>query len=230
MSEEFSVDIDPLATILPLDWKENTILLQNVVATATFNRSVDLDEFAWRFKGEFTPSVFAATQIKLKHPPVTGLVFSTGKLVITGAFSESSAFVHIHTFYNMLMQVHPDIVIKSAQIQNLVANTQLRKFIRIDALAKAYPISTHYAPSLFPGLRFKLHDPKSKALIFVKGRIVLTGCSNRADVIRAYQQIMAIVEPFCSDEEVKHEHIATAIEANKKQRIREQDEDEEDVF
>ena len=157
------VDLQLADAILPSDWVENTIFMQNVVATASFNKEIDLPSVAWKYRSDYSPSTFAAAQIKLKVPQVTALVFSTGRLVVTGAPNEAVSTNAVHVFYNMIRAIHPDIMITATKIQNIVASTQLSSYIHLENMLAAYPVSSHYAPSLFPGLRFKLYEPKCKA-------------------------------------------------------------------
>jgi len=215
-------------SILPEGYEENTITLQNVVSTANFQMPLDLRAIAWRYKSDYSPSVFAAAQIKIKRPKLTALIFETGRMVLTGSSSENVAMNAVQVFYNMLKEIHPDLLITSVQIQNIVASAQLSKYIDLEKILKAYPVSSHYSPELFPGLRFKMYVPKCKILLFVKGRIVITGCNNRESIINAYRQIISVIEPYLSTTPIEHAVIASNRAAAKKQRLEE--EFEADVF
>jgi transcription initiation factor TFIID TATA-box-binding protein len=226
--DDLEGDLQLAESIIDDSYVENTVRLQNIVATASFNMSIDLPSIAWMYKSDYSPSSFAAAQIKLKVPEITALIFSTGKLVVTGAHNENVSRTCVQIFYHMIKAVHPEIEITETGIRNIVASCQLSSYIDLEKLFAAYPISSHYAPSLFPGLRFKLHEPRCKVLLFVKGRIVITGCNNREDVARAYQQIKAIIDPYLSTTPITHDGIAQQREANKKRRLVE--DEEEDAF
>ena len=51
----------------------------------------------------------------------------------------------------------------------------------------------HYEPELFPGLIFKMEQPKVVLLIFTSGKIVLAGAKSRKDVYLAYQRIYPVL-------------------------------------
>ena len=53
---------------------------------------------------------------------------------------------------------------------------------------------------MFPGLIFHMLDPKIVLLIFVSGKIVLTGAKKREDIYRAYQKIIPILSQFKKSE------------------------------
>jgi len=51
------------------------------------------------------------------------------------------------------------------------------------------PNFSRYEPELFPGLIFRMMEPKVVLLIFASGKIVLTGAKNRKDIYNAYKRI-----------------------------------------
>jgi len=219
-------DLQLLETIIPENYKDNELYIQNVVSTSHFNRAIDLHEIAWRYKANYNPSKFAAVQLKIKNPKVTGLIFDTGRLVLTGAVSELISMVAVQIFYGLIREIHPDILLTKLKITNIVASAQLREYIDLERILEKYPVSSHYNPSLFPGLRFTISNPKCKVLLFVKGRLLITGCSTREDLSLAYRKIIAVVSSFLSTAPIKHAVITSNRAANKKRRI----EEEEDVF
>ena len=63
--------------------------MQNVVGTVNLGCKLDLKEITWKGKAtEYNPNRFAAVIMRLRNPKTTGLIFSSGKMVITGARSE----------------------------------------------------------------------------------------------------------------------------------------------
>ena len=68
--------------------------------------------------------------------------------------------------------------------------------IRLEGLANEYLKNCSYEPEMFPGLIFHMIKPKIVLLIFVSGKIVLTGAKNREDIYKAYQEILPILSKF----------------------------------
>jgi len=64
--------------------------LQNLVATANLNCTrLDLRKIAMGCRNaEYNPSRFPAVVMRIREPKTTALIFSKGKMVITGAKSE----------------------------------------------------------------------------------------------------------------------------------------------
>src|SRR4030043_1680206 len=68
------------------------INIQNVVAAATLNQKVDLNAVVKSFPGvEYRPEKFPGLVFRLKKPKTAILIFSTGKMVCTGAKSENES-------------------------------------------------------------------------------------------------------------------------------------------
>ena len=61
------------------------------------------------------------------------------------------------------------------KIQNIVGSCDIKFPIRLEGLAYAHGHYSSYEPELFPGLIYRMVKPKIVLLIFVSGKIVLTG-------------------------------------------------------
>ena len=52
---------------------------------------------------------------------------------------------------------------------------------------------SRYEPELFPGLIFRMGQPKLVLLIFASGKIVFTGAKTRAQIHDAFKNILPIL-------------------------------------
>ncbi len=70
--------------------------------------------------------------------------------------------------------------------------------IKLEALQEEHKkfARCHYEPELFPGLIYKMENPKVVLLIFTSGKIVLAGAKTRKDVYTAYQKIYPVLFSF----------------------------------
>ena len=69
-----------------------TINIENVVASATLNQKVDLNAVVKGYPGvEYRPEQFPGLVFRLKRPKTATLIFSSGKMVCTGAKSEKES-------------------------------------------------------------------------------------------------------------------------------------------
>jgi transcription initiation factor TFIID TATA-box-binding protein len=196
------------------------ITISNVVVTCCFNCNINLEELAWKYHGEYSPSSFAAVQLRLPVPQTTSLFFSTGKLVVTGARSESAALTAVQILYHLLRALHPEARVTDVSVQNIVSSSAFPGAVNIDAMSKKLLVSSLYTPDLFPGLRLKLNDPKMKVLLFLKGRVVLTGGRTRSDIERAWRIVRRRVAPYIQADSAALTHAAVTANRQAKRKAR----------
>ncbi|HDI02324.1 MAG TPA: TATA-box-binding protein [Ignisphaera sp.] len=74
-------------------------------------------------------------------------------------------------------------------MENIVATVSLDQTLDLDYIDKTLP-NVEYNPDQFPGLIFRLDNPKVTALIFKSGKMVVTGAKSTAELIRAVKKII----------------------------------------
>ena len=174
---------------------EAYISIENVVASATLNQKIDLNSIVRIFPGvEYRPEQFPGLVYRLKKPKTATLIFSSGKMVCTGAKSERLARKAIMKVVDELKRNGIVILGKpEIQVQNIVASAGLGG--RIDLEKTIYSLKrTMYEPEQFPGLIYRMDDPKVVILIFASGKLVCTGAKKEAEVPRAIAKLQATLE------------------------------------
>jgi len=167
-----------------------TITIENVVASATVEHSVDLDAITRMFlTAEYRPEQFPGLVFRLKKPKTATLIFSSGKMVCTGAKSGSQAIKAVDKVIKELKSRGIIIVGKpKIQIQNIVASANLDG--RIDLEKATYKLSkTMYEPEQFPGLIHRMDNPKVVILLFASGKLVCTGAKKEEEVYEAVNKL-----------------------------------------
>ena len=168
------------------------IQIQNVVASVVTNESFDLNMISGNLVGsEYSPEKFPGLIYKLKDPKTAILVFTSGKLVVTGAKTVEKLYEAVDKFRGKLedigVKVKGDPKIK---IQNIVATSDLHQQINLSVVATTLGLeSVEYDPEQFPGLVYRVRDPKAVALIFKTGKVVCTGTKNVSEVESALGKI-----------------------------------------
>jgi transcription initiation factor TFIID TATA-box-binding protein len=80
---------------------------------------------------------------------------------------------------------NPEVV-----VQNIVATTDLKKVLNLNTIAISLGLeNVEYEPEQFPGLVYRIDDPKIVALLFGSGKIVCTGAKKKEDLTLAVQKI-----------------------------------------
>jgi len=167
-----------------------TIRIENVVASATLNQRVDLNAVVKGYPGvEYRPEQFPGLVFRLKRPKTATLIFNSGKMVCTGAKSEKEARRAVMKVVKELKKSGIIIVSKpELKIQNIVASASLGGMIDLEKSAYALG-KTMYEPEQFPGLIYRMQDPKVVILLFASGKLVCTGAKHEEDVYIAVQKL-----------------------------------------
>jgi transcription initiation factor TFIID TATA-box-binding protein len=171
------------------------INIENVVASATLKQNIDLNAIVRIFPGvEYRPEQFPGLVYRLKKPKTATLVFNSGKMVCTGAKSERQARKAVMKVIDDLKRNGIVIVGKpDIQIQNIVASAGLGGYIDLEK--STYSLKrTMYEPEQFPGLIYRMNDPKVVILLFASGKLVCTGAKKEGDVEIAVKKLKETLE------------------------------------
>ena len=169
---------------------EASIRIENVVASATLNQRVDLNAVVKGYPGvEYRPEQFPGLVFRLKRPKTATLIFNSGKMVCTGAKSEKEAKRAVMKVIRELKKSGIIIIGKpELKIQNIVASANL--YGLIDLERSAYSLGrTMYEPEQFPGLIYRMDEPKVVILLFASGKLVCTGAKKEEDVYEAVSKL-----------------------------------------
>jgi transcription initiation factor TFIID TATA-box-binding protein len=166
------------------------VKIENVVASATLNQRIDLKAVVKSYPGvEYRPEQFPGLVFRLKRPKTATLIFNSGKMVCTGAKSEKEARGAVMKVIRELKKSGIVIISKpELKIQNIVASANLGGMIDLEKSAFTLG-KTMYEPEQFPGLIFRMDDPKVVILLFASGKLVCTGAKKEEDVYKAVDRL-----------------------------------------
>ena len=169
---------------------KDSIRIQNVVACATLDQKIDLNAVVKGNSGvKYDPKTFPGLVYKLKRPKTSILIFRTGKMVCTGAKSSKEVKRAIKKVVRELKS--SGIIIPGKpeiKVVNMVASANLGGLIDLEG--SAYSLGrTMYEPEQFPGLIYRVDNPKVVFLIFSSGKIVCTGATKEEDVYSAVAKL-----------------------------------------
>lgn len=172
-----------------------TLSIQNVVASATLNQKVDLNAVVKGYPGvEYRPEQFPGLVFRLKRPKTATLIFSSGKMVCTGAKSEKESKRAVMKVVKELKKGGIIIISKpEMKIQNIVASGVLGGLIDLEKAAYTLEHAM-YEPEQFPGLIYRMAEPKVVILLFASGKLVCTGAKKEQDVYVAVEKLHTILE------------------------------------
>jgi len=175
--------------------REPQVKIQNIVATGALSQNLDLYSILKvSARAEYNPQKFPGLVYRLKRPKTSSLLFSSGKMVCTGAKSERSARAAISRIANEL-RTHGIVIIRNPEvkIENIVATADLNGTLDLEVVAERLT-KTIYEPEQFPGLIYRMDEPKTVILIFTSGKLVITGAKTEVGVRLAAKKLQETLE------------------------------------
>ncbi len=169
-----------------LDYK-----IENVVATVVveITEKIDLNQIARKHADvEYNPERFPGLVMRILKPKATILIFSTGKMVVTGMRKASEADRVVEKVLKNIRKAGIKVSNPEITIQNIVASGDLHTNIDLN-MAAIVMEHAMYEPEVFPGLIYRMQDPKTVFLIFSTGRIVCTGAKKKEIVQEAVKKL-----------------------------------------
>ncbi|CAJ0960289.1 unnamed protein product, partial [Mesorhabditis belari] len=171
--------------------------LQNIVSTVNLGVPLDLKKIALHARNaEYNPKRFAAVIMRIREPRTTALIFSSGKMVCTGAKSEEASRLAARKYARIVQKLGFEAKFTEFKVQNMVGSCDVRFPIQLEGLCITHAQFSTYEPELFPGLIYRMVKPRVVLLIFVSGKVVITGAKFKKDIDDAFSQIYPILKGF----------------------------------
>jgi len=159
------------------------IKVVNIVVSAALGQDIPLEKMAATLSNtEYNPEQFPGLVIRIKEPKTSALIFSSGKIVCTGARTMHDVRESIKKIIKSLEKIKVKIKeIPEVKIQNIVASGSVGMDLNLNMLAMRLD-NTEYEPEQFPGLVYKLPEQRATFLLFSNGKVVCTGTKSEEEV------------------------------------------------
>ena len=140
---------------------------------------------------EYEPEQFPGLVYRLGNPKTATLLFRSGAANCTGAKNIEDVRTTIKIIAEKLEKIgvtvykNPEIV-----IQNIVATSDLGGELNLSEVAVSLGLeNVEYEPEQFPGLVYRIKEPKVALLLFGSGKIVCAGARTIEDVSLAVDKV-----------------------------------------
>ncbi|MDD1728418.1 MAG: TATA-box-binding protein [Methanospirillum sp.] len=179
--------------------EDESLQIVNIVASGTLADSIDLGILPDTLPGcTFNAKRFPGAIFRMQDPKCVALIFSTGKIVLTGFHSLEDVPVGLERFVNMSKKAgiscYPG---PKVDITNIVCSYSLGYQCNLNRIVTTLQYEhVEYEPEQFPGLVYRIPDPKIVVLIFTSGNIILTGGKNMESIKRGlifFKEVMETV-------------------------------------
>ena len=170
--------------------RKPSVRIENVVASVVLDQYIDLEAITKSVPNvDYNPDQFPGLVFRLNRPKTATLIFSSGKMVCTGAKSEKDVKRAVKKIISTLKSKGIVIVGKpKITIQNIVASANLGIGVNLEKAALLLE-NVMYEPEQFPGLIYRMDEPKVVLLLFSSGKMVCTGAKKEEEVYIAVNKI-----------------------------------------
>ncbi len=167
------------------------VKIVNIVCSASLGQDIPLIKLAEALPNtEYNPEQFPGLVMRIRDPKTSALIFSSGKIVSTGARSMPKVRESIRMIIKNLAKIKIKIKTEpKAQVQNMVASGKIGMDLNLNSLAMELE-NTEYEPEQFPGLVYKLSGTRATFLLFSNGEIVCTGTRSETKLKEAVEKLI----------------------------------------
>ena len=170
-----------------------TIKIENVVASTSIASTIDLEYVAKTIEGvDYNKKRFPGAIYRLAEPKLAVLVFGSGKIVCTGAKKIKDVEIGAKKIFEKLEEIGINTEGQTELVlHNIVSSADLGCVINLDAVTMGLGFENiEYEPEQFPGLVYRIKEPKSVVLLFGSGKMIITGCKSPEDSKRVVINIV----------------------------------------
>ena len=163
-----------------------TIKVENVVSFASLGVVIQLDKLVKEVENtEYEPEQFPGLVYRPTNPRAAALIFSSGKIVCTGAKSIENSKLAMKRVAETIGSVGINVPKKfPIEVENIVASSRIIAKLNLEEIAFMLE-NAEYEPEQFPGLVFRITEPRVAFLLFSSGKIICTGAHSIEDINRA---------------------------------------------
>ncbi len=165
--------------------KYETLKIENIVASGAIADSIDLEVISQNIENcELNTKRFPGAVYRMDKPKIASLIFSSGKVVLTGIRDNQSLEEGLRLIINKMKENGvPCYDEPRVAVTNIVCSYDIGSKINLNKVVMTLNLENiEYEPEQFPGLVYRIAEPKIVALLFSSGKIILTGGKNMEDI------------------------------------------------
>ncbi|WP_456367919.1 TATA-box-binding protein [Thermococcus sp.] len=180
-----------------VDMSKVQLRIENIVASVDLFTDLNLEKVIEICpSSKYNPEEFPGIICRFNDPKVALLIFSSGKLVVTGAKSVQDIERAVRKLIEMLKKIGAKFTREpQIDIQNMVFSGDIGMEFNLDAVALILP-NCEYEPEQFPGVIYRVKEPRAVILLFSSGKIVCSGAKSEQDAWEAVKKLLRELEKY----------------------------------
>ena len=179
--------------------------IENVIVASHLGKDIELIKLATelpnaRYSSSGNPSVIIELDrtnpkfIGHKRLKAAGVLFSNGKVLVTGIASLQEGKEIIAKLKSSIRDIDPKISTKRAtKIENMVTRLNFGKRLDLQLISNAIS-GSEYDPLRFQGLIIRVDNPLASFILFESGVAVITDIVSEAKAKKAFKELKNLIE------------------------------------
>ena len=179
--------------------------IENDIVAYNIGKDIELIKLATelpnaRYSSSGNPSVIIELDrtnpkfIGHKRLKAAGVLFSNGKVLVTGIASLQEGKEIIAKLKSSIRDIDPKISTKRAtKIENMVTRLNFGKRLDLQLISNAIP-GSEYDPLRFQGLIIRVDNPLASFILFESGVAVITDIVSEAKAKKAFKELKNLIE------------------------------------
>ena len=168
---------------MELSMGEFQVKVENVVSFVPLGKKIPLNKLmASMENAEYKPKQFPGLVYRTVDPKAAALIFSSGKIVCTGAKSIELSKQAVAKVVSKIRKAGIPMPRKyKIKVENIVASSRILARLNLEEITFSLE-NAEYEPEQFPGLVYRITDPRVAFLLFSSGKIICTGAQKIPDI------------------------------------------------
>ncbi|MBL7160883.1 MAG: TATA-box-binding protein [Candidatus Aenigmarchaeota archaeon] len=175
--------------------REFQVKVENVVSFVPLGKKIPLQKLMASVENtEYEPSRFPGLVYRITDPKAAALIFSSGKIVCTGAKSVEMSKEAIRKVVARIKKAGIKMPkTYEVRVENIVASSKIKARLNLEEITFSLE-NSEYEPEQFPGLVYRIPDPRVAFLLFSSGKIICTGAHDVKDIHKALKKLKESLE------------------------------------
>ena len=192
----------------PLPTVHNIVATSQIGSAGQAQEPLDLNQIHEMLPFSFYDQhKFAAITVRLHQPDCTTLLFSSGKLVVTGCRTWYECVYASLFIAQLLSECLPGRVFQlfACDVQNMVAHVEIPVgpggALDLHGMYSQLALNCTYQRKMFPGLIYRPEASPVVLLCFFSGKVVITGGKTMDDVFSGWNRLWPVLKRYIVSKE-----------------------------
>ena len=177
--------------------ENNSLKIQNIISSFELGTKLDLKKLSRKaINSEYNPTRFNGLIMRIRRPRTTALVFSSGKIVCTGAKSEAYSKKASRKFARIIQKLDFDAKFLNFKIQNIVSSIDTKIKVNLKKMSDSLP-NCRYEPERFPTLNYRQQKESIVGSnISTNGKVIITGAKTFNEAKSLFSHLLPVLTKF----------------------------------